>query len=297
MSPPTLVILAAGLGSRFGGLKQLAPLGPGGAPLMDYSVYDARRSGFGRVVFVVRPELAEWAERRRSTFGGPPAEVVFQRLEDIPTGCSLPAARQKPWGTAHAVRAVRGVVRGPFAVLNADDFYGRPAFVAAAEFLAGLDPASSGHALIGYRLDETVSDAGGVSRALLEPNQEGTLATITELRNLRRDYAGFVRGERQGTSIQVPGEALVSMNFWLFGPAIFDTLELGFEHFLRGGPGPEEECYLPEVVQRAIAAGTARVTVLNPGSRWCGVTYQDDAPGVRTHLSALAALGEYPAEL
>jgi hypothetical protein len=151
--------------------------------------------------------------------------------------------------------------------------------------------------VIGYRLDGTLSEAGGVSRALLELNLEGTLATITELQNLRPDYAGFVRGERQGTSILVPGEALVSMNFWLFDPAIFDTLERDFEQFLRGRPGPQEERYLPEVMQRAVAAGTARITVLNPGSQWCGVTYPDDVPGVRAHLVALTAQGEYPAQL
>lgn len=297
MPGPTLVILAAGLGSRFGGLKQLAPLGPGGAALMDYSVHDAGRSGFDRVVFVVRPEMAEWAEQRRSRPGGLSAEVVFQRLEDIPAGFDSHLTRRKPWGTVHAVLAVRQVVRGPFAVLNADDFYGRPAFTAAGAFLAGLEPAGANHGLIGYRLDETLSDAGGVTRALLEPTPDGTLAAITELRNLRSDYGGMVRGERQGTPILIPREALVSMNFWLFGPGILRILERAFEAFLRSSPGAEEECFLPEVMQRAVSDGTVKVRVLNPGSRWCGVTYPDDAAGVRSHLSALTARGEYPLEL
>lgn len=297
MPGPALVILAAGLGSRFGGLKQLAPLGPGGAALMDYSVHDARRAGFDRVVFVVRPEMADWAGQRRSRPGGLPAEVVFQRLEDIPLGFDSLLVRRKPWGTTHAVLAARRVVHGPFAVLNADDFYGRPAFTAAGAFLAGLDPAGSSHGLIGYRLDETLSGAGGVTRALLEPKPDGTLATITELRNLRRDYGGMVRGDRQGTPFLIPGEALVSMNFWLFSPAILGILERAFEAFLRASPGADEECFLPEVMQRAVSAGTAQVRVLDPGSRWCGVTYPDDAAGVRAHLSALTARGDYPVEL
>jgi len=293
----TLVILAAGLGSRFGGLKQVTSLGPSGAPLMDYSIYDAGRAGFGRVVLVVRPEMAEWARERQPTSDGLPTEVVFQRQEDLPAGFTVPAGRRKPWGTTHAVLTAREVVRGPFAVLNADDFYGRPAFVAAAAFLASTDPTAATHALIGYRLDGTLSDAGGVSRALLESTPDGTLTSITELHNLRRDYADLARGERQGMPILVPGEALVSMNCWVFSPAIFDTLQLGLERFLHAGPAPEAECYLPEVVQRAVGEGTVRVTVLNPGSHWCGVTYPDDAAGVRAHLTALTVAGEYPAQL
>ncbi len=292
----TLVILAAGLGSRFGGPKQVAPLGPGGATLMDYSVFDAQRAGFARVVFVIRPDMAAWGAERTARETGLPATVVFQRPDDLPTGFSLPPGRQKPWGTAHAVRAAREVIHGPFAVLNADDFYGRPAFAAAARFLAG-GRGGHDHGLIGYRLDGTLSEAGGVSRALLEAGPDGTLASVGEILDLRADYGGMVRGERQGMAILVPGEALVSMNFWLFSPGIFETIEEDLAAFLGGNHGPRDECYIPEVVQRAISAGRAQVSVLTPGSRWCGVTYPEDVPGVRARLAELTAAGEYPQEL
>lgn len=294
--PLTLVILAAGLGSRFGGPKQVAPLGPGGATLMDYSVFDAQRAGFERVVFVIRPDMAEWGAERMAQRSGLPAEVAFQRPEDLPPGFSLPPGRQKPWGTAHALRAARGAVHDPFAVLNADDFYGRAAFAAAAGFLQGGMDAGS-HGLVGYRLDGTLSEAGGVSRALLETGPEGVLTSIAEIQELRAEYGGMVRGERQGMPILVPGEALVSMNFWLFSPAIFGLIEEDFAAFLAGGPGPRAECYIPEVVQRAISAGRAQVKVLAPDSPWCGVTHPDDVPGVRARLAALTAAGEYPREL
>jgi len=284
------------MGSRFGGPKQFAPLGPGGATLMDYSVYDARRAGFGRVVFVIRPDVAEWGAQRTARPGGLPAQVVFQRAEDLPAGFALPPERRKPWGTAHAVRAARHAVKGPFAVLNADDFYGRPAFEAAARFLQD-GPAAGHHGVIGYRLDGTLSESGGVSRALLEPGPDGTLGAISELHGLRRDYGGMVRGARDGVPILVPGEAPVSMNFWLFAPGIFDRIELDFTAFLAAGPGPTDECYLPEVLQRAIAEEAARVTVLTPDSGWCGVTFPEDVPGVRARLAALTAAGEYPPEL
>lgn len=294
--PLTLVILAAGLGSRFGGPKQVAPLGPGGATLMDYSVYDAERAGFERVVFVIRPDMAEWGRERASRRSGLPSEMVYQRPDDLPAGFSLPPGREKPWGTAHALRAAREAVATPFAALNADDFYGRAAFAAAAEFLAG-DRAHGDHGLIGYRLDGTLSEAGGVSRALLEPGPDGALASIGELRDLRSDYGGMVRGQRQGMPILVPGEALVSMNFWLFSPTIFEIIEDDLTDFLAAAPGPRDECFLPEVVQRAISSGRARVSILTPASPWCGVTYPDDVPGVRARLAALTAAGEYPPEL
>ncbi len=294
--PLTLVILAAGLGSRFGGPKQMAPLGPGGAKLMDYSVFDAQRAGFERVVLVIRPDMAEWGAERTGRGTGLPAEVVFQRSEDLPVGFSLPPGRQKPWGTAHAVRAARDSVDSPFAVLNADDFYGRAAFVAAARFLnGGMD--AGAHGLIGYRLDGTLSEAGGASRALLEPDPEGSLGSIGEIRDLRSDYGGMVRGERQGMPILVPGEALVSMNFWLFSAGIFPIIEEDLTAFLASDPGPRDECYLPEVVQRAISAGRAQVNVLTPDSPWCGVTYPEDVPGVRARLAELTAAGEYPEQL
>jgi NDP-sugar pyrophosphorylase family protein len=293
----TLVVLAAGLGSRFGGLKQLEPVGPGGATLMDYSVFDAARAGFTRVVFVIRPEMAESfgplvAERYR---GRLEVAVVPQRLEDLPALAKLPPGRSRPWGTGQAVLAARPHVAGAFAVLNADDFYGRDALSQIAGFLR--EPPPDVYAVAGYRLDQTASSEGGVNRAALEQDRDGYLTDIVEVRNLTRASEGRFRGEVDGEPRIVAADALVSMNLWGLTPSVFPRLAVGFEAFLAQGPGPGDEYYLPEAIHDMLVDRSVRVKVLPTSSHWCGMTYPGDRPRVEAALRELVASGDYPTAL
>lgn len=294
----SLVVLAAGLGSRFGGLKQLEPVGPGGATLMDYSVYDAERAGFDRVVFVIRPEMQEafgqlilkrYANRIASA-------VVTQRLDDLPAGFDLPPDRTRPWGTGQAVLCARAEVPGSFAVLNADDFYGRDALAEVAAFLR--TPGSpDACAVVGYRLDQTASAEGGVNRATLELDRRGFLSRIVEVKNLSEASAGRFRGEVESEPRIVAADALVSMNLWGLTASVFPRLERGFEAFLARSPGPRSEYYLPEAVQEMISEAAINVKVLPTRSRWCGMTHPGDRERVEAFLQELVEAGEYPATL
>ena len=281
----TLVVLAAGLGSRFGGLKQLEPVGPGGATLMDYSVYDAARAGFTRVVFVIRPEMAEGFETLvlRRYAGRLDMTMVTQRLEDLPAGFELPPDRIRPWGTGQAVLAARGQVPGPFAVLNADDFYGREALAEIAEFLR--TPATpDACAVVGYRLDQTASMEGGVNRATLEQDRRGFLSRIVEVKNLSEASPGRFRGEVESEPRIVAADALVSMNLWGLTQSVFARLARGFEAFLARAPGPRAEYYLPEAIQEMLSEGVVSVKVLPTRSRWCGMTHPGDRDRVETFI-------------
>ena len=295
-APLTLVVLAAGLGSRYGGLKQLDPLGPGGATLMDYAVFDAWRAGFSRAVFVIRPEIAtafgETMENRyRSRLE---IATAHQRLDALPAGHSAPTDRTRPWGTTQAVLAAAAEIRGPFAVLNADDFYGRRSLQAVADFLRAGSAESTQHAVVGYRLDATASPAGGVNRALLQQGPGGRLTRITELRGLVRTADGdFVAGD-EASGRRVAAGALVSMNLWGFSATILPALARAFEEFLRAGPGERGECYLPDAVEAAMVRGEATVEVLPTTDRWCGVTYAEDRGWVVAALRALVDDGSYP---
>jgi dTDP-glucose pyrophosphorylase len=298
---PTLVILAAGLGSRYGGLKQLEPVGPGGATIMDYSIFDALRAGFGRIVFVIRAELEEAV---RAAFGRryeaqAPVAYAHQRLEDLPSGFTLPDGRTKPWGTGHAVLAAAGQVDGPFAVVNADDFYGAKAFAAIGEFLrAATDSVVPTYAMVGYTLRDTLSDSGTVSRGLCRCASEGWLECITEVTGLARSGRDACHPGPDGTAQTVPGDTLVSMNIWGFQAAVFDQLRSGFRAFLAANPGnPKAEFYLPAAIQEAIRAGGARVRVLPAGAQWCGVTHPQDRADASEFIHGLVARGDYPAEL
>ena len=294
MGAPALVILAAGVGSRYGGPKQLEPVGPAGATLLDYSIYDARRAGFAKVVVVTRPELA-------AAFARIDATVAIQRLEDLPAGMTLPPARTKPWGTGHAVLAAASAVGDPFAVVNADDFYGRDAFARAAEFLdaghGGEAPES--FAIIAYPLRDTLSATGGVNRAVCRADGDGWLETVEEVVDIRRLEDGTYEGtDAHGRPVRLSGDALVSMNLWAFRPTVFTVLRRGFAEFLRqaGGRG-QGEFLISHAIRDAVRRGEARVRLLSTRARWLGVTYPDDRPRVAAALRQLVAAGEYPERL
>jgi MobA-like NTP transferase protein len=293
---PQLVILAAGLGSRYGGLKQLDAVGPGGATLMDYSVYDALRAGFGDVVFVIRPDLQRtFEDLARTRFGTRFRwRTAQQRLEDVPPGAVVPAGRVKPWGTTHAVLAAAGEIGGPFAVLNADDFYGAEAIAAVAAFLkAETEPST--HAIAGYRLGDTRSAAGPVNRGVCRIGADRFLETIEEVKGLEMGADGSFTGQGESGPLRVAGDAIVSMNLWAFQPSALDILQRGLVEFFRS-PSPDESL-LPTVMRAAIARGDARVRVLKSSSRWFGITHSADREPVVAAIRRLVNEGRYPEQL
>jgi choline kinase len=295
----SLLVLAAGLGSRYGGLKQLDPVGPAGETLLDYAVFDAVRAGFGRVVFVIRRDFeAEFREKVGARYAGRMAvDYVFQSLDALPPGFSPPAGREKPWGTGHAVWCAREAVRENFAVINADDFYGAEALQKLGEFLkkpqttnAKSQKTVAEFALAGYRLTHTLSEHGAVSRGVCEVGADGTLRSITEQTNLSPADVGPGR--------KFSGDEIVSMNCWGFTPALFPALDAQLAEFLRAQGGQAKaEFYLPAAVSVMIARGEAQGCVLPTASTWFGVTYREDKPRVQAALAELVRRGQYPGKL
>lgn len=299
---PTLVVLAAGMGSRYGGLKQMDPMGPHGETVLDYSVFDAIRAGFGKVVFVIREDFAEAFQQGVGSRFAERIEVAyaFQKLDDIPAGFDVPAGREKPWGTSHAVRAARHVVGEHFAVINADDFYGRDAYATAAKFFASLPEGTVDEmAMVGYPLTNTLSDHGHVNRGICQIDGKGNLASVEEILQIEREADGVVRGSQVGGErITIADDSLVSMNFWAFGPAFFERLETAFTDFLReSGNQLRSECYIPSVVDQLIRRDKAECPVLGTTSQWFGVTYPEDKPHVVASIAKLIDAGEYPSPL
>jgi NDP-sugar pyrophosphorylase family protein len=297
----TLVVLAAGVGSRFGGLKQLTGFGPGGETLVEYSIFDALRAGFSRVVLVVRPETeAEFRESIGARIdGNVRIEYVHQRLDKLPAGWQLPPDRHKPWGTGHAVLASAEVVDGPFVIINADDFYGADAFAAAGRFLTAPPPAQVPvYTMVGFALAQTLPESGSVSRAVCRCDNAGWLQSIVEVTAISRSDQGGRYTDDSGTAHQVDGGALVSMNLWGFTPDIFPKLTRHFSSFLELHLNtPDAEHRLPDLVQELVNTGRARVKVLPSDSDWCGVTYQEDRSQVVEHLKRLVSKGVYPERL
>ena len=294
LQSPTLVVLAAGMGSRYGGLKQLDPVGPGGSTLMDYSVYDAGRAGFGRVVFVIRPDMEEAfrpfvAERYGSAIA---VATAHQRREDIPPGVRIPPDRTKPWGTGQAVLAAEPHVTGPFAVINADDFYGRKAYDALARFF--VESRDDTIALVSYRLNDTLSESGGVNRGVCRVDATGWLEGIEEMYDIRRGAEGKL-ADREGRALT--DATPVSMNFWGFTPAVFRLLHDGFDTFFRTADLAKGEYLLPTELNAAMLRGAVRIRALDAGSRWFGMTYPADRPAVAAALARLVADGVYPEQL
>ena len=298
----TLLILAAGLGSRYGGLKQLDPMGPAGETLLDYSVFDALRAGFDRVVFVIR---RDFEAQFRAEVGGRFEERVevgyaFQTLDDLPDGRQVPTARRKPWGTGHAIWSARGSVRTPFAAVNADDFYGRDAYRSLAGFFAGQGAAPADgrarFAMAGYRLDRTLSAHGSVSRGVCVVDGAGRLQTVEEHTGIARGADGVIRGTpTEGAPVVLSGQEAVSLNCWGFTPEVFPLLESGLEQFLAArGQEEKAEYYIPAAVTGMIGSGYAQVEVLATSATWFGVTYREDKGLVTAALEELTRAGEYP---
>jgi len=297
---PSLVILAAGVGSRYGGLKQLEPVGPGGAALMDYTMYDALQSGYGRVVLVIRRETE--AEIRAHVESGAArrldVECVFQELDALPAGFEPPAERIKPWGTGHAVLRASPLLTGPFVVANADDFYGRSAVAALAGYLDDTAASQPPHwAMVGYRLADTLPASGSVSRALCVQDGEGWLVRLQEVLSIRRNGGAARWTDADGIDHVQPLDSLVSMNLWGFTADLTAEIEAGFGAFLDSDPGLKDEYYLPVAVGEAVREGRAKVKVLDEGGRWCGMTSPEDRATTAEVLRELVDAGEYPEKL
>lgn len=297
---PSLLIMAAGMGSRYGGLKQLDGVGPSGETIMDYSVFDACRSGFGRVVFVIGRHFEnDFREKVLSRYEGHiPVEVVFQSIDALPEGFTPPEGRVKPWGTGHAALMAKDTIHEPFAVINADDFYGLNGFETLAKFLYGAKGAGQ-YCMVGYCLGNTLSESGSVSRGVCEKDPDGYLTSVTERTDIRRhEGRGIISGDGNGEYCTIDGNTPVSMNMWGFTPDYFDISEKHFIRFLgdRGGE-MKSEFYIPTVVNEAIHSGAARVKVLSTSSSWFGVTYATDRQGVTDKIRALVNSGEYPEQL
>ena len=292
--------MAAGMGSRYGGLKQLDGVGPSGETIMDYSVFDAARAGFGKVVFVIgRHFERDFREKVLAKYEGRiPTEVVFQSVDALPDGFVPPADRVKPWGTGHAVLTAAGTVREPFAVINADDFYGRNGFEVLARFLAGTDGTGQ-YCMVGYRVGNTLSESGSVSRGVCETDTDGFLTSVTECTEIRRQEGrGIIFRDEQDEYHALAPETPVSMNMWGFTPDYFRYSEEYFKEFLRANiDNPKAEYYIPLMVNKLITEGTATVEVLDTTAKWFGVTYAADRQGVVDKIRALVDAGEYPAKL
>ncbi len=297
----TLVILAAGMGSRYGGLKQIDPITENGEFIIDFSIFDAARAGFDKVVFIIKEENYE---AFRDTVGARvepyvKVEYAFQSLAKIPDGSSVPEGRVKPWGTSHALLCAREHVDGNFAVINADDFYGRDAFFKLAEHLGSVKTSDKNFCMVGYILRNTLTENGTVSRGKCDIDSHGMLASITELTKIKTDGEDALYSDEGGEWRRLSGDTVVSMNCWGLTPEIFPYLERGFIDFLsgEGGKALKSEYYLPGAIDDMMKDGECDVKVLKTGAEWYGVTYSEDKPAVIASLRALMESGEYPEKL
>jgi len=298
---PTLVVLAAGIGSRYGGLKQLDPVGPSGELIVDYSVYDAIRAGFGRLVFVIRESMAdEFRAAIGSRYEGRiDVEYAFQELDQLPEGHSVPVVREKPWGTGHAVLAAAGHVDTPFAVVNADDFYGQGSYASLSRFLCKGDTlAKPGYALVAYELRNTLSDHGPVARGVCACDAAGNLEEVVELTRIERQGDGAVSMADDGASRELTGDEPVSLNFWGFDVSVFAHLRALFAEFLEeSSADPKAEFFLPAAIDTLIDRGEITCRVIHTDERWAGVTYREDSPAVTAFIRNQVDTGRYPSPL
>ncbi len=300
---PTLFLLAAGMGSRYGGLKQLDALGPNGETIMDYSIYDAIQAGFGKVVWVIRKDFEEqFRTQILSKYEDKiPCELVFQGLDALPEGFSVPEGRVKPWGTNHAVLMGKDAIKEPFCVINCDDFYNRDAFMVIGKFLSDLpEGARNQYAMVGFRVGNTLSENGTVARGICSTDAEGHLTTVVERTEIKRVEGSVCYKDEQGEWVAVPDNTPVSMNMWGFTPDYFEHSEAYFREFLSDEKNMQNlkaEFFIPLMVNKLINEQTATVKVLDTTSKWFGVTYAADREATVARIQQLVDEGVYPAKL
>ena len=298
---PTLFVLAAGMGSRYGGLKQLDGLGPNGETIMDYSIFDAIRGGFGKVVFVIRKDFEQdFREKILSKYEKRiPVELVFQDIHDLPAGFECPAERTKPWGTNHAVLMGKDVIKEPFAVINADDFYGRDSFAVIGRYLSELpEDATNKYCMVGYRVGNTLSESGAVARGICGTDEEGNLTSVVERTEIMRVDGPVCYKDEEGKWQPIADNTPVSMNMWGFTPDYFQHSEAYFVDFLKENLNtPKAEFFIPLMVNKLINEKTATVKVLDTTAKWFGVTYAADRSAVVAKIQSLIDAGEYPLHL
>lgn len=295
---PTLLILAAGMASRYGSMKQIQGFGPSGETIMDYSIYDAIRAGFKKVVFIIRKDFADDFKNifEPKLKGKVATDYVYQDLHAFTGSFPVPAERTKPWGTAHAILCAKDAIKEPFAVINADDFYGRDAFEKAYAFLT-KEVNDKLYSIIGYELAKTLSDNGTVSRGVCQVDAAGNLVSIAERTKIYQD-GDKITYEEGDAKYEVPYNSPVSMNFWCFAPSVFPYTEKLFGAFLaEQGTNPKAEFFIPIIGDKFIQEGAGAIKVIPTGAQWFGVTYKEDAPDVQASLNALIAKGEYPSKL
>lgn len=297
---PTLFILAAGMGSRYGGLKQLDGLGPNGETIMDYSVFDAMRAGFGKVVFVIRKDFED--DFRRVVLSKyadhVPCEVCFQGIDCLPEGFTRNPERTKPWGTNHAVLMAKDLIHEPFMVINADDFYGKESFEVMAKFLLDVNGEQGKYCMAGYRVGNTLSEHGTVSRGVCATDKMGFLTDVVERTAIESKDGHIVFPDENGNEVEIPFDTPVSMNMWGFTPEYFEYTEEAFKEFLKvSGQELKTEFYIPTLVNDLIKAGKATCQVLDTPAKWFGVTYADDRQMVVDKIQALVDAGVYPNKL
>ena len=306
---PTLLVLAAGMGSRYGGLKQMDGVGPSGETIIDYSIHDAVQAGFGKVVYVVRESFRELFEKTvKEKYGsvrcpdGSPLEFRFvvQELDKIPAGFTLNPERVKPWGTAHAVLMAKDEIKEPFAVINGDDYYGKESFRILGDWLRAHEGGKGAYCIVGFALGNTLSESGGVSRGICSYDGNAMLTDIEEHLDIRKEEDGIVRGDStaSGSRVVLDENALCSMNMWGFTPDYFDLSLEVFESFLKENiDSPKKEFYIPYAVDSLMKEGKAACEVLSTPSRWFGVTFKEDRPGVVAKFKEFADTGVYPTPL
>ncbi len=300
---PTLLLLAAGMGSRYGGLKQLDGLGPNGETIMDYSIYDAIQAGFGKIVWVIRKDFEnDFREKILSKYEGHvPCELCFQSLEDLPEGFTVPEGRVKPWGTNHAVLMAKDLIKEPFCVINCDDFYNRDCFKVIGKFLSELpEGAKNTYAMVGFRVGNTLSDNGTVARGICSKDEKGNLTTVVERTEIERRDGEIKYKDDDGQWVATPENTPVSMNVWGFTPDYFEYSESFFKEFLANPENQKNlkaEFFIPLMVNKLINEGTATVKVLDTTSKWFGVTYSADRPSVVEKIQNLVDTGVYPNKL
>lgn len=298
---PTLFVLAAGMGSRYGGLKQLDGLGPNGETIMDYSIFDAIRGGFGKIVFVIRKDFEEDFRNivLKKYENHIPVEVVFQALDNLPAGYTCPEGRVKPWGTNHAVLMGKDVIKEPFAVINADDFYGRDSFAVLGKYLSELPEGSENkYSMVGFRVGNTLSESGSVARGVCSADAEGNLATVVERTEIIRKDGVVSYKDENGEWVGIEDNTPVSMNMWGFTPDYFKYSEEYFTEFLDANKeNLKAEYFIPLMVNKLVNEKTASVKILDTTSKWFGVTYAADRQSVVDKIQALVDAGEYPSKL